>query len=126
MDRSFCTDSAGNRFQRTGNSSAIIHYDRRNVFANIWTAIPDIQLEVNNEVRTVEATNNKKSLKIYLDFTAPLLNSSAEILKVLQSTAGVLYSTERKTHGNRRFGYLLKKSFKCLCGEYKFGDEFHN
>lgn len=108
MDRSFCTDSAGNRFQRTGNSSAIIHYDRRNVFSNLWTAIPDIQLEVNNEVRTVEATNNKKSLKIYVDFTAPLLNSSAEILRVLQTTAGVLYSTKRKTHGNRRFGYVLK------------------
>ena len=44
MDRSFCSDSAGNRFQRTGNSSDNIHYDGRSVFANLWTAIPDIQL----------------------------------------------------------------------------------
>eukprot|EP01018_Ginkgo_biloba_P009481 Gb_04485 [translate_table: standard] len=108
MDRSFCTDSAGNEFQRTQNSSSIIHFDRRNVFVNLWTSIPDKLLQINNEARTIEATNNTQALKVYLDFTAPVLNSSVEIRKALQTTAGVLLPTQRKSHGNRRFGYVLK------------------
>ncbi|XP_073108633.1 uncharacterized protein [Elaeis guineensis] len=71
MDKSFCTDTAGNR------------------------------------IRTVEATNNEKNLRIYLSFSEPVLNSSEEILGVLHLSSGLLSPTNRNTFGNHRFGYVV-------------------
>ncbi|XP_058087384.1 uncharacterized protein LOC131234484 isoform X2 [Magnolia sinica] len=108
MDIGFCTDAAGNWFTRTANSSYFLHFDRRSVFVNLRTHVPEKLLQLNSETRTVEATNNEKYLKVYVYFSEPVLNSSAEILSVLRTSNGFLLPTSGKSLGNRRFGYLVK------------------
>ncbi|XP_042498422.1 uncharacterized protein LOC122076880 [Macadamia integrifolia] len=108
MDTNFCTDSAGNPFTRSANSSFFVHFDRRNVFLNLRTGIPKQLLQINGETRTVEATNNSKNLKLYLYFSDPVLNSSAEILASLQMSQGLLLPTNGNSLGNRRFSFLVK------------------
>ncbi|CAL9127599.1 unnamed protein product, partial [Musa acuminata var. zebrina] len=108
MDKGFCMDSAGNSFERTSNSSFILHFDRRSVFMNLTTHIPKKSLQLNGKLRTAEATNTYKGLKIYLSFSEPVLNSSEEILGLLHSTSGSLIPTKRNSLGNRRFGYLVR------------------
>ncbi|RRT53512.1 hypothetical protein B296_00049815 [Ensete ventricosum] len=108
MDKGFCMDSAGNSFKRTSNSSFILHFDRRSVFMNLTTHIPRKSLQLNDELRTAEATNTYKDLKIYLSFSEPVLNSSEEILDLLHSSSGSLIPTNRNNLGNRRFGYIVR------------------
>ncbi|XP_077244190.1 uncharacterized protein LOC143884473 isoform X2 [Tasmannia lanceolata] len=108
MDKDFCTDTAGNRFRRTTNSSFFLHFDRRSVFVNLTTHIPEKLLQLNSETRTVQATNKVEDLRVYLYFSEPVLNSSAEVLSVLHSSIGFLFPTNGRTLGNRRFGYLVK------------------
>lgn len=109
MARNICTDQAGNLFTRKDNSSFVIHFDRRPVHVNLWTAIPELQMNINNELRTVQATNKVGSLKIFLDFNNPIVNSTAEVLSVLhlQPNTGILTTIHRKSHGNRKFGFQL-------------------
>nr|XP_027123098.1 uncharacterized protein LOC113739892 isoform X1 [Coffea arabica] len=108
MDKNFCTDSAGNSFTRTGNSSLYIHFDRRSVFANLRTHIPAKVLQINREARTVLATNKTKNLKLYLHFTEPVLNSSAEIMKTVNTSLGSLLPIRGNDLGKRRFGFQVK------------------
>lgn len=84
--------------------------DRRNVLMNLTTDIPKQLLQLDGKIRTVEATNNEKNLRIYLSFSVPVLNSSEEILGVLHSSSGLLSSTNRNTLGNHRFGYVVSYS----------------
>lgn len=107
MDKGFCTDTTGNRFTRTSNSSILLHFDRRNVFMNLTTGIPEKLLQLDGKIRTVEATNDDKNLRIYLSFSEPVLNSSEEILGVLHASSGLLSPTNRNSLGNRRFGYVV-------------------
>ncbi|KAK6249525.1 hypothetical protein SCA6_003530 [Theobroma cacao] len=107
MDRSFCTDSAGNTFTRSANSSFQVHFDRRSVFVDLRTHVPEKLLQVNSKIRTVRATNNHNNLKVYLYFSAPILNSSAEILSSLNIRQGRLLPISGEHHGNRRFGFLV-------------------
>ncbi|KAH9315090.1 hypothetical protein KI387_023717, partial [Taxus chinensis] len=109
MARNLCTDQAGNPFMRKENSSFVIHFDRRPVDVNLWTPIPELQMDINNELRTVQTTNKEDNLKIFLDFNNPIVNSSAEILSVLylQSSTGLLMPIHRKSHGNRQFGFQI-------------------
>ncbi|KAK6148358.1 hypothetical protein DH2020_019270 [Rehmannia glutinosa] len=107
MDKNFCTDSAGNGFTRTANSSLFIHFDRRSVHVDLRTHIPERLLQINSETRTILATNKNKNLKIYLYFTEPVVNSSAEILSSLNTNQGSLVSINGSSFGQRRFGYEL-------------------
>lgn len=107
MARSLCTDQAGNSFVKGANSSFVIHFDRRPVLVNLWTAIPELELDVNHVPRTSQATNQMDDLRIYLDFNDPVVNSTEEILSVLQPSTGFLRSIHRRSHGNRRFGFQL-------------------
>lgn len=107
MARSFCTDQAGNSFMKRENSSFVIHFDRRPVLVNLWTAIPELELDVNHTPRTSQATNQISDLRIYLDFNDPIVNSTEEILSVLQPNIGFLRSIRRRSHGKRRFGFQL-------------------
>ncbi|XP_062169563.1 uncharacterized protein LOC133875442 isoform X3 [Alnus glutinosa] len=107
MDKNFCTDSAGNKFTRTVNSSFYVHIDRRSVFVNLRTHIPERLLQLNGETRLVQATNSYNKLKVYLYFSKPVLNSSAEILNCLQTSQGMLLPVSGETIGNRRFGFLV-------------------
>ncbi|KAF5933104.1 hypothetical protein HYC85_029275 [Camellia sinensis] len=103
MDKNFCTDNAGNKFTRTENSN------RRSVFVNLRTHIPERLLQHNNETRTVQATNNHKNLKVYLYFSVPVLNSSAEILNSLHTSQGSLLPISGNRLRNRRFGFMVEE-----------------
>lgn len=91
-------------------SSYVETLDRRNVLMNITTGIPPKLLQLNGMMRTVEATNNENNLRIYLSFSAPVLNSSTEILRVLRTSSGSLSPTYRNSLGNHRFGYIVSYS----------------
>ncbi|GMH16785.1 hypothetical protein Nepgr_018626 [Nepenthes gracilis] len=108
MDKGFCTDYAGNKFTRTENSSLTVHFDRRSVFVRMRTHVPERLLQINDETRTVQATNNYKYLKLYLYFTQPVLNTSYEILNTLTSSEGMLHPIAGKSLMNRRFGYRIE------------------
>ncbi|XP_059442753.1 uncharacterized protein LOC132174986 isoform X2 [Corylus avellana] len=107
MDKNFCTDSAGNEFTRTANSSFYVHVDRRSVFVNLRSHIPERLLQLNGETRLVQATNSYDKLKVYLYFSKPVLNSSAEILNSLQTSQGMLLPVSGQNIGNRRFGFQV-------------------
>ncbi|KAH6770632.1 transmembrane protein [Perilla frutescens var. hirtella] len=105
MDKDFCSDSAGNQFKRTDNSSIFIRFDRRSVLVNMRTHIPERLLQISSETRTILATNKDKFLKIYLYFTEPVMNSSAEILNSMNINQGSLVPISGSSRGQRRFGY---------------------
>ncbi|KAK9108120.1 hypothetical protein Syun_024131 [Stephania yunnanensis] len=108
MDKHFCKDRAGNRFSRSNDSIFFVHFDRRSVFVDWRTHIPEKLLKLNSETRTVDATNNYKNLKLYLYFSQPVVNSSADILSSLNSSQGLVVPTNMKTNGDRRYGFLIK------------------
>ncbi|KAK4844049.1 hypothetical protein QYF36_015788 [Acer negundo] len=107
MDKSFCTDNAGNKFTGMENSSFVVHFDRRSVFANVRSHVPEKLLQLNSETRTVQATNNHEHLKVFLYFSEPVLNTSADILNSLNTSQGALLPVEGKSRGNRRFGFMI-------------------
>jgi hypothetical protein len=90
----------------------------------LWTAIPESQLQLDNQVRTVQATNNLADVMIYLDFSQPVLNSSHQLQSVLQPSIGNLIATNQSSLGNRRFGFMVKIYFLfyfvCLA-KYAYG-----
>ncbi|KAK6920679.1 hypothetical protein RJ641_014357 [Dillenia turbinata] len=108
MNKNFCRDNAGNVFTRTANSFFTIHFDRRNVYVNLSTRIPEKLVQLDSVTRMVQATNNYKNLKVYIYFSEPVLNSSAEVLNSLNTSDGLLVPTNRATLGNRRFGFLVQ------------------
>ncbi|KAK3035350.1 hypothetical protein RJ639_034058 [Escallonia herrerae] len=108
MDQNFCTDAAGNKFIRTANSSFLLPFDRRSVSVNITTRIPERQLRVNGETRTVQATSNYENLKVYLYFTESPVNSSTEILNSVHTSPGSLVLLGGDTLQNRRFSFQIE------------------
>ncbi|RRT85447.1 hypothetical protein B296_00001262, partial [Ensete ventricosum] len=108
MDKVFCTDNAGNMFKQSSDSSFILHFDRRSVFMNLTSHIPEKILQLNGLLRTVQASNSARDLKIYLSFSVPVLNSSEEIVDLLHASSGLLVPTNKSNLGNRRFGYLVQ------------------
>ncbi|GAB2213267.1 hypothetical protein Droror1_Dr00021290 [Drosera rotundifolia] len=108
MDKSFCTDRAGNRFTRTENSSYIVRFDRRSVFVSLRTHVPERLIQLNGETRTVQATNDYRFLKMYLYFTEPIWNTSEAIQDSLNINQGFLSPIAGETLGNRRFGYMIE------------------
>uniref|UniRef100_A0A2P2M3G2 Bacterial Ig-like domain-containing protein n=1 Tax=Rhizophora mucronata TaxID=61149 RepID=A0A2P2M3G2_RHIMU len=107
MDKDFCTDTAGNSFLRTANSSFYVHFDRRNVSVDLRIHVPEKLLQLNSETRTVQATSNYGNLKVYLYFSEPVLNSSVEILNSLSTSHGALLPIHGQSLGNRRFGFQI-------------------
>jgi hypothetical protein len=82
---------------------------------NITSRVPQKPLEINGMVRTVIATNDDNYLKIYLEFSEPVLNSTQEILPLLHTSSGMLAPTSRsQTLGNRRFGYIVSLFLESL------------
>ncbi|URD81964.1 transposon protein [Musa troglodytarum] len=102
MDKVFCTDNAGNMFKQSSDSSFILHFDRRSVFMNLTSHIPERLLQLNGLLRTVQASNSARDLKIDLSFSEPVLNSSEEILDLLHASSGLLVPTNKSNLGNRR------------------------
>ncbi|KAL1222119.1 hypothetical protein V5N11_009353 [Cardamine amara subsp. amara] len=112
MKKSVCSDSAGNNFKRALGSRFFVHFDRRNVFVNLRTHVPEKLLKLNNQTRTVQATNDNDKLNVYLYFSEPVLNSSAEILRLLSTNQGDLLPVDGKTNGNRRFSFMVTNTSK--------------
>lgn len=97
----------GTLFARSQNSSFYVHYDQRNVFVDLRAHVPEKLLQLRSETRTIQATNNYNNLKVYLYFSAPILNSSTEILSSLSISKGTLLPITGENHGNRRFGFMV-------------------
>ncbi|XP_065030595.1 uncharacterized protein LOC135653069 isoform X2 [Musa acuminata AAA Group] len=57
MDKVFCTDNAGNMFKQSSDSSFILHFDRRSVFMNLTSHVPEKLLQLNGLLRTVQVQN---------------------------------------------------------------------
>lgn len=55
----------------------------------------------------MQATNDNDKLNVYLYFSEPVLNSSAEILRLLSTNQGDLLPIDGKTNGNRRFAFMV-------------------
>uniref|UniRef100_A0A0E0A3N1 Bacterial Ig-like domain-containing protein n=1 Tax=Oryza glumipatula TaxID=40148 RepID=A0A0E0A3N1_9ORYZ len=110
MAKGFCTDAAGHHFIRTANSTFTLRFDRRSDSMNIGSSIPEKLLQIEGAARVVEATNDDKDLRVYLSFAEPVMNSSSQILAALTATDAILTPTNRSTLGNRRFGYLVKRT----------------
>nr|XP_043614618.1 uncharacterized protein LOC122586699 [Erigeron canadensis] len=106
-DKDFCRDTAGNQFIRNMASWFIVHFDRRNVYVDLRTHIPEQLIQLDDSVRSVQATNRYKNLKLYLYFTEPIVNTSAEVLKSIEVSQGslVLDTNNNDSLGNRRFGF---------------------
>ena len=66
--------------------------DRRSMFVNLTTHVPERLLQLNGETRLVRATNSCIKLRVCLTFPEPVLNSSAEILNSLE--VKILYALE--------------------------------
>lgn len=94
-------------FSQNISFSWIYSADRRTVFVNLRVHIPETLLQLNGETRTVQATNNYNNLKVYLYFSEPVLNTSAQILKSLNISQGLLLPDSKKNYGNRRFGFAV-------------------
>ncbi|KAI8548253.1 hypothetical protein RHMOL_Rhmol07G0259200 [Rhododendron molle] len=109
MDKDFCTDSAENKFRRSSNSSFLLHFDRSSIFVNLRTHVPEKLLQLNSETRALQATNSYENLKLYLYFTHPVLNSSAEVLNSLHTSQGSLLPINRNSLGSRRFGFMVEE-----------------
>lgn len=107
LAKGLCTDAARNSIEVGSSAIVTIHFDRRPIAVNLWTAISDTLVQINNVARTVQATNKVTDLIVYLDFTHPVSNTSEELVNALRASSGILKGTHRKSHGNRRFGFEL-------------------
>ena len=68
--------------------------------------VPSYELVIDGVPRTVFATNKMEDLKIFLDFSIPVENSTQQILNSLRVNNGSLTPiTSRKNQGNRRFDF---------------------
>ncbi|KAG0585982.1 hypothetical protein KC19_2G054000 [Ceratodon purpureus] len=108
LARSACADAAGNLFQRTDNSTFVIHFDRTIPTVNMWTTIPDFDIGIGSGHQTIQATNKISDRRIYLDFNEPITTTAEGLLALLNVSDGILSATHRNTAANRRFGYVLR------------------
>ncbi|KAI8017251.1 hypothetical protein LOK49_LG04G03527 [Camellia lanceoleosa] len=108
MADNFCTDQAGNQFTRTNGSIFIFHLDRRPVQVDLWMSVPSYELVINGVPRTIIATNKMEDLKVFLDFSSPIINSTEQILSALHVNSGNFVPSHSVNHGNRGFVFELK------------------
>lgn len=78
------------------------------MLVNMRTHIPERLLQISSETRTILATNKDKFLKLYLYFTQPVMNSSAEIMNSINVNQGSLALINGSSRGQRRFGYQVR------------------
>ncbi|KAJ6298783.1 hypothetical protein OIU76_019859 [Salix suchowensis] len=104
--------TAGNSFTRTNSSSLIIHFDRRPVLVDLWMPVPSYVMEINGVPRTVLATNKMGDLKICLDFSIPIGNSTEEVLNSLHVNSDNVLPVLIGNHGNRNFFFELRNASK--------------
>lgn len=69
--------------------------------------VPSYVLEINGVPRTAFATNKMEDLKIFLDFSIPIRNSTEEILNALRVNSGNILPYVYGNHGNRKFVFKV-------------------
>lgn len=77
------------------------------MYVDLRTRVPEKLLRLDNQTRTVQATNNNENLRVYLYFSQPILNSSSEILSSLNTSKGILVPIDGESLLNRRFGFTV-------------------
>lgn len=82
--------------------------DRRPVQVDLWMSVPSYELVINGVPRTIIATNKMEDLKVFLDFSSPIINSTEQILSALHVNSGNFVPTHSGNHGNRGFVFELK------------------
>lgn len=75
---------------------------------DLWASVPSYELEINDALRTVFATNKVDNLEIFLDFSIPVMNSTEGILNALHVDSGYLVPLRNRTRGNRSFVFTIK------------------
>jgi hypothetical protein len=85
--------------------------DRRPVQLDLWTSVPSYELVINGVPRTVLATNKLEDIKLFLDFSIPIINSTKQILKTLHVNSGNLIPIHGKLRANRRFVFEVSSKF---------------
>ncbi|CAI0457629.1 unnamed protein product [Linum tenue] len=100
-----CRDKAGNPFTRSKNSAMIVRFDRRPVVADLWMPVSSYVLKINGVPRTVLSTNKMEELKIFLDFSNPIKNSTEEVLSALHVKSGSVSSVLSGHQGNGKFAF---------------------
>ena len=96
----------------TASIASISFPDRTQPTVNVWTAFGNSQVVIREQARTVQASNSMSSLRINVDFSQPITDTAAELQSLLNITNGILTPTQRRSHGNRRFGFLV-----CILGK---------
>lgn len=89
--------------------------DRGPVTVDFWTAVPSYELVIDGVPRTVLATNKIEDLKIFLDFSIPIVNSTEQILNVLELNRANLVPTNSRNQGNRRFTFEVRNKVHSVC-----------
>lgn len=74
---------------------------------DLWTSVPSYELGINGVPRTVIATNKMDDLKLFLDFSSPVVNSTVQILNAVRLSSGVIVSVNSRDHGNRKFAFQV-------------------
>lgn len=87
------------------NDRSMAVLDRRPVLVDLWTPVPSYELVINGVPRTVIATNETEDLKVFLDFSIPIVNVTEQILNVLRVNAGNFIPSHGSNHGNRSFAF---------------------
>lgn len=105
--RTICTDAAGNQYQRSNDSTKVVRFSRITPTLNLWTPIQNSQVQIGDQFRTVQATNASADIPIYLDFSEPIVGTSADLQGLLIASPGILFPRDRKSRGNRRFAFSV-------------------
>lgn len=71
-------------------------------------SVPSYEVVINGVPRTVIATNETEDLKVFLDFSIPMMNATEQILSALRVNAGNFIPSHGGNHGNRSFAFELK------------------
>lgn len=75
---------------------------------DFWSAVPSYELMLNGGLRTVLATNKVEDLKFFLEFTAPIINSTEQVLSALQVDKNNLVAIGSRNQGSRRFAFEVR------------------
>ncbi|CAN0924685.1 hypothetical protein LINGRAHAP2_LOCUS34330 [Linum grandiflorum] len=107
MVNGLCADEAGNSFTRSNSSVIMVHFDRRPVLVDLWMPVSSNVLVINGMTRTVLATNKTEDLKLFLDFSIPIKNSTEEVLSALDVKSASISPALGGHQGSRKFAFQL-------------------
>lgn len=87
------------------NNRSMAVLDRRPVLVDLWMSVPSYEVVINGVPRTVIATNETEDLKVFLDFSIPMMNATEQIQSALRVNAGNFIPSHGGNHGNRSFAF---------------------